>query len=48
MKRFSVVAHYSISPDGEKFRLPHPDDYAKEFERLKNIVRQYRDQRREI
>ena len=40
--------HYSISPDGEKFQLPDPDDYAKEFDRLKRIVRDQRNQRREI
>ena len=40
--------HYSISPDGEKFQLPDPDDYSKEFDRLKRIVRDQRNQRREI
>ena len=40
--------HYSISPDGEKFQLPDPDDYAKEFDWLKRIVRDQRNQRREI
>jgi UDP-N-acetyl-D-glucosamine dehydrogenase len=39
---------YSISPDGEKFQLPEPDDYAREFERLKNIVHDQRDKGREI
>jgi nucleotide sugar dehydrogenase len=42
------VKHYSISPDGEKFQLPEPDDYAREFERLKNIVHTQRDKGREI
>ncbi|UCD88871.1 MAG: GDP-mannose dehydrogenase [Desulfobacterales bacterium] len=40
--------NYSISPDGEKFRLPEPDDYVREFDRLRNIVREHRDQGREI
>jgi len=40
--------HYSISPDGEKFKLPEADDYVREFDRLKNIVSQHRDQGREI
>jgi len=43
-----VKKHYSISPDGEKFQLPAADDYAKEFDRLKRIVRDQRNQLREI
>ena len=43
-----MVKHYSISPDGEKFKLPEADDYVREFERLKNIVRDQRDKGREI
>jgi nucleotide sugar dehydrogenase len=43
-----LVKHYSISPDGEKFELPETDDYVREFERLKNIVRNQRDKGREI
>jgi len=42
------VKQYSTSPDGEKFQLPEPDDYAREFERLKNIVRDQQDKGREI
>jgi len=42
------MKQYSISPDGEKFQLPEPDDYAREFERLKNIVHDQRDKGREI
>ena len=33
-----MVAEYSVSPDGEKFDLPGPDDYKKESKRLKKIV----------
>jgi UDP-N-acetyl-D-glucosamine dehydrogenase len=40
--------HCSISPDGEKFKLPEADEYVREFDRLKNIVSQHRDQGREI
>ena len=40
--------HYSISPDGEEFKLPEADDYDREFDRLKSIVSQHRDQGREI
>ncbi|MGZ3612722.1 MAG: nucleotide sugar dehydrogenase [Thermodesulfobacteriota bacterium] len=32
------MAEYSTSPTGEKFRLPTPEDYSKEFERLKRFV----------
>jgi len=42
------VKQYSTSPDGEKFQLPEPDDYAREFERLKNIVHDQQDKGREI
>ena len=42
------MKQYSISPDGEKFQLPEPDDYAREFERLKNIVHNQRNKGREI
>ena len=43
-----MAAEYSISPHGEKFQLPNPDDYAKEFERLKALVSQQRSSGREI
>ena len=43
-----MVKHYSISPDGEKFKLPETDDFVREFERLKNIVRNQRNKDREI
>ena len=34
--------NYSISPDGEKFKLPDEADYATEYERLKRIVNEKR------
>jgi len=43
-----VKKNYSVSPDGEKFKLPDPDDYAKEFDRLNRMVRDQRNQGREI
>ena len=43
-----MVKHYSISPDGEKFKLPEADDFVREFERLQNIVGNQRDKDREI
>ena len=39
---------YSISPDGEKFKLPDEEDYREEFERLKGLVDQQRQEGREI
>ena len=43
-----MVAEYSVSPDGEKFHLPGPDDYEKESKRLKKIVSEQRALGREI
>ena len=43
-----VSVEYSVSPDGEKFYLPGPDDYAKESERLANLARDHRALGREI
>jgi UDP-N-acetyl-D-glucosamine dehydrogenase len=42
------MKQYSISPDGEKFRLPEPDEYKKEYRRLENIVKKQRKLGREI
>lgn len=39
---------YSISPEGEKFNLPTEDENALEFKRLKQLVREHRDQGHEI
>lgn len=38
----------SVSPDGETFQLPGPEDYQKEFERFRERVRQEREKGREI
>jgi nucleotide sugar dehydrogenase len=43
-----MVAEYSVSPDGEKFYLPGPDDYEEEAKRLQAIVRDQRTLGREI
>ncbi len=40
--------NYSISPDGERFKLPDEADYAIEYERLNRIVNERRDQGFEI
>jgi len=42
------MSQYSISPTGEKFLLPGPDDYEKEFERLQEVVEKQRTLGREI
>jgi nucleotide sugar dehydrogenase len=42
------MAEYSASPTGEKFQLPGQEDYLKEFERLKEMVRNQRALGREI
>ena len=39
---------YSISPDGEKFKLPDEKDYRQEYERLKDLVDKQRKEGREI
>ena len=39
---------YSVSPDGEKFKLPDEKDYQQEYERLKGLVDRQRKEGREI
>lgn len=39
---------YSVSPNGEKFPLPKPEDYKAEFEKIKKRVKQERTKGREI
>ena len=39
---------YSLSPEGEKFKLPDEEDYKKEYERLEKLVKEERDRGREI
>jgi UDP-N-acetyl-D-mannosaminuronate dehydrogenase len=42
------MIEYSISPMGEKFQIPSPEEYIKEFERLNEIVQKQRSLGREI
>ena len=42
------MKQYSISPDGEKFQLPEPDDYTKEYRRLEHMAQEQRELGREI
>ena len=39
---------YSISPDGEKFKIPEEEDYAQEYERLESLVTARREEGFEI
>ncbi len=39
---------YSISPDGEKFKIPDEEDYRKEYHRLETLVKENRALGREI
>jgi nucleotide sugar dehydrogenase len=39
---------YSISPDGDKFKIPEEKDYAKEFQRLEELVQMRKDEGFEI
>ncbi len=43
-----MIKNFSISPAGEKFPLPEPEDYKAEFESLKKRVDQERSKNREI
>ncbi len=42
------MPEYSYSPTGAKFKLPEPEDYPREFERLKEVVSVQRTLGREI
>ncbi|MDY6879360.1 MAG: nucleotide sugar dehydrogenase [Thermodesulfobacteriota bacterium] len=39
---------YSISPDGERFKIPQEEDYVKEFDRLKALVDTQKEQGMQI
>lgn len=39
---------FSMSPDGEKFRLPTDEDYKSEFQRLEKLAAEHRAQGRQI
>lgn len=43
-----MIEKYSVSPNGEKFPLPKPEDYKAEFENIKKRVTQERAKGREI
>ncbi len=39
---------YSVSPNGESFEIPGSEDFAKEYERLEGLVKQARNEGKEI
>ena len=39
---------YSVSPDGEKFKLPEEEDYKQEYEKLVELVNTQREEGKEI
>ncbi len=43
-----MTQEYSVSPDGEKFRLPTEEDYEFEFQRLQTLAAMHREMGREI
>ena len=42
------MAEYSVSPSGEKFELPRPNDYNAEFRRLKRLADRARKKDQEV
>ncbi|WP_440946602.1 nucleotide sugar dehydrogenase [Methanosarcina sp. T3] len=44
----SHIRDYSISPEGEEFPLPGPEEYNEEFNRIKILVDQAREEGKEI
>ncbi|WP_080931886.1 nucleotide sugar dehydrogenase [Methanosarcina mazei] len=44
----SRITDYSISPEGEEFPLPEPEEYEEEFKRIEALVDQARQEGKEI
>ncbi|WP_082108064.1 nucleotide sugar dehydrogenase [Methanosarcina sp. 2.H.A.1B.4] len=44
----SRITDYSISPEGEEFPLPEPEEYEEEFKRIESLVNQARNEGKEI
>jgi len=42
------MAHYSVSPGGERFAIPGEDEYAAEFKRVELLVESARGDGKEI
>ena len=43
-----MAEEFSMSPDGERFRLPTEEDYEREFQRLEKLAAEHRAQDRQI
>jgi UDP-N-acetyl-D-glucosamine dehydrogenase len=43
-----MTEEFSISPEGERFRLPTEEDYEREFQRLEKLAAEHREQNRQI
>jgi len=43
-----TAIEYSVSPAGEKFPIPRPEDFAVEFQRVKKLVDRARKEKKEI
>ncbi len=48
MKSAKIERVYSVSPSGERFPLPRPEECAREFRRLKKLAAAHRAEEREI
>lgn len=44
----SNIINYSISPEGEEFPIPEPEEYKEEFKRVKDLVDKAREEGKEI
>lgn len=42
------MSKYSVSPSGEEFEIPQPEEYGQEFARIEQLVNEARQQDREI
>lgn len=44
----SNTTNYSVSPEGEEFPIPEPEEYKEEFKRIKDLVGKAREEGKEI
>jgi UDP-N-acetyl-D-glucosamine dehydrogenase len=47
-RRRTLKMAYSISPEGEKFKLPEEEDYHSEYNRLQKLARKHKAEGREV
>ena len=43
-----MSSQFSVNPAGEKFRLPAPEEYEQEYERLEKLANQARSEGKEV